>query len=770
MKLWKSFVICKGQLLALALSSLLQAQVVQGTLDVVDSSSCSVAGWARDPQTTASIQVRVYRDGDAGSGVLVTTFTANLLRSDLPFADQNHGFNQALGDNPLVADGKSHAIYAYGVTASGATGPLAANGKAMQCASIGTTLSANVRDYGAKGDGISDDANAIQAAIDDTLPGGTVFIPAGTYMLGTGHYTLPYGSPISGVTGESYALKVSKNITLRGEGRNSILKLMPVRLGIGSSLADSFLFEKLVVDGNGAARFRRNPATGLTYDWPEGLIVSGLWYVANANPGLKTIRDSEFRYGLEDGPSGLPTRDFSLQNVYIHDNGASAFDPLSGFHGGGVASSLNGGIGQSATDNVVIGNTSGLRVGFGSVGSVISYNVVLNSCGAGLTLGGAEDTPPSQPESDFSVSHNWVEQNGTVCKQPGLLVWGGQHGRISSNYIFFNVADTGMLFADKGDGWPASIDWQIQDNSLRYNKATGMSLTMRSSGIVLKGNEIVNNGSSLAGQVYIAPETTSGVNADWATANTLGYTAPAANPATPVITPAGIVNAASGIGGGIAPGEILVIYGSNLGPVQLVSAAANSDGRYERILAGTRVLFDGVPAAVWYASARQVAVIAPYYLYWKDSTAVQVEYNGIKSSAVTVPIPPAAPGIFTADSSGKGQGALLNQDYSINSSRNPAGRGSIVILYATGEGQTDPAGVDGQLATAGLPQPRLPVSVTIGGIAAEVLYAGAAPGFVAGSMQINARIPANAPTGASVSVQISIGNAASLAGVTLSVN
>jgi uncharacterized protein (TIGR03437 family) len=149
---------------------------------------------------------------------------------------------------------------------------------------------------------------------------------------------------------------------------------------------------------------------------------------------------------------------------------------------------------------------------------------------------------------------------------------------------------------------------------------------------------------------------------------------------------------------------------------------------------------------------------------------VQVEYNGIKSSAVTVPIPPAAPGIFTADSSGKGQGALLNQDYSINSSRNPAGRGSIVILYATGEGQTDPAGVDGQLATAGLPQPRLPVSVTIGGIAAEVLYAGAAPGFVAGSMQINARIPANAPTGASVSVQISIGNAASLAGVTLSVN
>jgi len=105
-----------------------------------------------------------------------------------------------------------------------------------------------------------------------------------------------------------------------------------------------------------------------------------------------------------------------------------------------------------------------------------------------------------------------------------------------------------------------------------------------------------------------------------------------------------------------------------------------------------------------------------------------------------------------------------------NSSRNPAARGSIVILYATGEGQTDPAGVDGLLATEGLPQPRLPVSVMIGGIAAEVLYAGAAPGFVAGSMQISARIPASAPTGASVHVQISIGNATSPAGVTLAVN
>ena len=51
------------------------------------------------------------------------------------------------------------------------------------------TLSANVRDYGAKGDGVSDDSDAIQAAIDHTLPGGVVFIPAGIYIVATTHHT-----------------------------------------------------------------------------------------------------------------------------------------------------------------------------------------------------------------------------------------------------------------------------------------------------------------------------------------------------------------------------------------------------------------------------------------------------------------------------------------------------------------------------------------------------------------------------------------------------
>src|SRR5437868_3841084 len=87
---------------------ILHAQTILGTLDLTNNSGCSVAGWAKDPLSTSPIQVRIYRDGDATTGTLVSSFTADLLRTDLPFTDQNHGFNQTLTSNPLLADGKSH--------------------------------------------------------------------------------------------------------------------------------------------------------------------------------------------------------------------------------------------------------------------------------------------------------------------------------------------------------------------------------------------------------------------------------------------------------------------------------------------------------------------------------------------------------------------------------------------------------------------------------------------------------------------------------------
>jgi uncharacterized protein (TIGR03437 family) len=122
------------------------------------------------------------------------------------------------------------------------------------------------------------------------------------------------------------------------------------------------------------------------------------------------------------------------------------------------------------------------------------------------------------------------------------------------------------------------------------------------------------------------------------------------------------------------------------------------------------------------------------------------------------------------DASGFGQGAILNQDGSINSSVNPAAPSSVVSIYATGAGQSKPTPKDGSIAGAKpLPEPVAHVSVEIGGLPAEVLYAGAAPGLVSGALQVNARVPAGVTPGPLVPVVLKIGDAGSQTGVTLAV-
>ena len=106
---------------------------------------------------------------------------------------------------------------------------------------------------------------------------------------------------------------------------------------------------------------------------------------------------------------------------------------------------------------------------------------------------------------------------------------------------------------------------------------------------------------------------------------------------------------------------------------------------------------------------------------------------------------------------------------SAHESERPAALEDIVVVYGTGEGQTTPGGVTGGLATEPYPQPVSPVNVLIGGRPAEILYAGAAPGY-AGLMQINVRIPLDAKTdGGSVELMLKVGERSSQNGVTVEV-
>ena len=236
----------------------------------------------------------------------------------------------------------------------------------------------------------------------------------------------------------------------------------------------------------------------------------------------------------------------------------------------------------------------------------------------------------------------------------------------------------------------------------------------------------------------------------------------------PRIFPDCVVNAASYLGGGVAPGEMVTIFGSAMGPSELVRQRLTENGTLATNLADTRVLFNGVPAPLVYVSDKQNTAIVPYAVAGRSLVDVQVEYKGIRSDVMTVPVLPSRPGIFSLDGSGQGQGAILNEDGSLNSPSNPAQRGSVVTLYATGGGEAAPGVADGQILSNVLPRTSLPVSVffdlgnnerQVQAKRGEVLYAGGVPGSVTGFLQISVRVPSNAvTTGTAVPFALFIGS------------
>jgi uncharacterized protein (TIGR03437 family) len=194
----------------------------------------------------------------------------------------------------------------------------------------------------------------------------------------------------------------------------------------------------------------------------------------------------------------------------------------------------------------------------------------------------------------------------------------------------------------------------------------------------------------------------------------------------------------------VSPGEIVSFFGSGIGPTVGVVAALDAGGHLPTSLANTRVLFDGSPVPLLFVRSDQVNVVAPFGLFDKTSTQVQIEYQGVKSGNLSIPVNSANPGIFTFDSSGSGQAAALNEDGSYNTPYNPASPGSIVVLFATGAGKLDPVPEDGAVISGILPQ-TVPASAYIGYCPAEVVSSGGAPGLIAGAIQVRVRVPDQAP-------------------------
>lgn len=232
---------------------------------------------------------------------------------------------------------------------------------------------------------------------------------------------------------------------------------------------------------------------------------------------------------------------------------------------------------------------------------------------------------------------------------------------------------------------------------------------------------------------------------------------------------ASVNNVASYATGSLSPGEMVVIFGSRMGPSQIVGLQLDGQGKVSNTLSGVQVLFDGRAAPLVYVLDTQIAAMVPYSVIGEPTTQVQVSYLGDISASVQKAIAPSVPGIFTSDSSGSGQAAMTNSDGSLNTAANPAQPGSFVTFYLTGEGQTTPAGSDGTIAsgTAGV---NHPVIVSIAGRTVQVLYAGSAPGNVNGFCQVNAVIPADMQYGGNLPLLLQIGGVSSQTGVTVAVS
>ncbi len=209
------------------------------------------------------------------------------------------------------------------------------------------------------------------------------------------------------------------------------------------------------------------------------------------------------------------------------------------------------------------------------------------------------------------------------------------------------------------------------------------------------------------------------------------------------VTDAGcVLNAASLESRAVSPGEIVKIFGRGIGPAVRAASVVDSAGRITAELGGTQVMFDGIPAPLLYAGETEVEAIVPFAIAGRMNTRVVVRSNGLDSAAQVLTVADTAPGIFSVDGSGAGQALALNQDGTLNSPSNPAVKGSIVTFWMTGAGQLTSAYPDGQIVTESVGSLAGQFEIGLGPQPpAQVLYAGQAPGMVAGMVQVNVRVP-----------------------------
>jgi trimeric autotransporter adhesin len=489
------------------------------------------------------------------------------------------------------------------------------------------------------------------------------------------------------------------------------------------------------VVGNGTSGFSGDggPAISAQLNSPRAMAVDSAGNLFIADGGNQRIR--------KVSPSGIITT--------VAGNGTQGY-----FGDGGPATSA-----QLVAGSLAVDSASNLYIAAGNVRKISPAGIISSVAGSGAACD--EDSCPPLGDGGPATSASMYATSVAVDGVGNLIIADVGNSRIRK------VTPDGIISTLAKDVVPCYVALDGSGNLFIAECFPGGISRISTSGIITRvvaagGGYSGDGGPAISAQMYYATAVAVDGAGDIYVADSVNNAVLVLRPTDRTVLIGAVVDAASQRADPVSPGKIVVVYGTGLGPSQLIQNRS-SNAQFGTELAGTVVSFNGIAAPILYTSATQVAAIVPYAI--SGTTAqVAIAYQGATSTAFTIPVTPSAPGIFTSNQTGAGQVAAINTvDGTLNTAANPVKIGGYISLYATGEGQTAPAGMDGKLGSTPT-RPVLPVSVTVDGMPATVLYAGGAPGQVAGLMQLNVQIPDGVQPGGYVPVVLQVGDASTTPG------
>jgi len=474
------------------------------------------------------------------------------------------------------------------------------------------------------------------------------------------------------------------------------------------------------------------------------------------------------------GPLGVAAD--SAGNLYISDSGnnrvrkvtngvittvvGNGMGGFSGDNGPATTAQLSfpAGVAVDASGSLYIADTNNQRV------RKVANGVITTVAGNGMCCASGPDNVPatdgvlSQPfglavdaggnlyiSDDLYGNHVLKLSNGVI----NVVAGGGTNGFSGDN----GAATSAQLWQPAGIALDSAGNLYIADfTNQRIRKVSnGVITTVAGNGAEgFSGDGGPAFYAQLNGPVGVAADSSGDV-----------YVADSGNGRIRLLSPAGspsITGNASdpaAHGNQLVAGSIASAYGTYL--VNSLTMASGSPLPIS--LGGVSLRFGaGLSAPLFAVAPNQVNFQVPWELAGQTQASISALVDGQISGTETMNLTPVAPGIFSTNGGGTGQGAILDSSYRLVDSSNPATAGVTVIqIYCTGLGAVTNQPPTGSPPLSNqLSQTTATPMVTIGGVQAQVLFSGLAPGTV-GEYQVNALVPASSAKGAAVPVVIAFG-------------